>query len=115
MRNELHVYAISPIDIWVGWTPFLQFLLNTDGSKIPYGKNGLFDRLCHALKIASSMGWEGDFSNGPFISAIPADDGENIPDLLFAWKQSNNGTTFIVSPYALPWMSNAKHRVEQTS
>jgi len=53
------------------------------------------DLLAAAQKLALKHGWEGDTIQGPFLSAIPHEDGN--ADLVLAWKQSNNGTTFIAS------------------
>jgi len=123
MKKELHVYSTGPIDIWDGWIPMLHFLSvpipNYDVSEFTHAhlneRSELVHRFCQACQLARSIGWEGDFRQGPYVSAIPAGDSECHSELLIAWKQDNNGTTFIASPFALPWMGNADHRVEQDS
>ena len=113
MIDKLHVYAIAPIDFWNHWTSMLVFLAS------PYRDNGpcsdpceVLNRFQRATQLALRLGWEGDFSNGPFISAIPAVHGEGYSEFLIAWKQNNNGTTFIASPFPLPWLAgNGAHLV----
>ncbi|MBF0371611.1 MAG: hypothetical protein HQL52_19415 [Magnetococcales bacterium] len=107
MKNELHVYEIAPIDFWNHWTSMLAFLAS------PYRDNGPFSDPCEVLnrfqratQLALRLGWEGDFRKGPFISAIPAEHGEGHSEFLIAWKQDNNGITFIASPFPLPWLAD---------
>jgi hypothetical protein len=58
-----------------------------------------------AFKIAKTRaGWEGDFSQGPYYSGVPAEGGNNYCSVLIGWKQPNNGTTFVASEYKLPWL-----------
>lgn len=49
----------------------------------------------------ASLMWEGD-DNGPRFSVIPTGDDEAA--LVIAWKQINNGTTFVVSEHPMPWL-----------
>jgi hypothetical protein len=42
---------------------------------------------------------------GPFFSALP-DGMSSSCDYVVAWKQHNNGTTFLVSPWELPWLAD---------
>jgi hypothetical protein len=46
--------------------------------------------------------WEGDMTVGPRFAALP--NGEYDNALMIAWKQANNGTTYIVSEIELPWL-----------
>jgi hypothetical protein len=86
----------------------------------PYEDNGpcsdpseVVSRFQHATRLATRIGWEGDFRNGPFISAMPAEHGNGYSEFLIAWKQDNNGTTFIASPFPLLWLEDdgAEHIV----
>jgi hypothetical protein len=60
----------------------------------------------HAQRLAKETGyWEGDYRPGfePRVIWLPD------PDLCrfaygFVWKQSNNGTTFVISPQPLEWL-----------
>ena len=55
-----------------------------------------------AFELARAKGWEGDTRQGPFIAGIPT--GDYTTGILIAWKQGNNGITFIASPFKLPWL-----------
>lgn len=102
----LHVYAISPIDFWQGWTPEHQYrlLLKQNAPSAVWGEQRLDDLIREAQRLARQIGWEGDVSQGPFLAPLaPRDSGEEY-DYMIAWKQSNNGDTFIASPYRLSWL-----------
>jgi hypothetical protein len=47
--------------------------------------------------------WEGDIVNGPYWIPLPTEGDEKF---LIAWKQTNNGTSFVASPFSLPWLGN---------
>lgn len=53
-------------------------------------------------EIAGKIGWEGDFRIEPHVFMLPLDELEFVYG--FAWKQDNNGSTFIISPVDLPWL-----------
>lgn len=57
-----------------------------------------------AMALARKSGWEGDFLGEPHVLWLPAGDGGTF-DYAFVWKQENNGTTYVVTPYQLPWLS----------
>ena len=107
MNNQLHVYAIAPIDFWDHWTPMLTFLAGPYEDNNPDSDpNEVVSRFQLATRLATRIGWEGDFRNGPFISAIPAEHGNGYSEFLIAWKQDNNGTTFVASPFPLFWLKD---------
>ena len=54
-----------------------------------------------AKGAASQNGWEGDFREEPRVFWLPDETGF---EYAFAFKQDNNGTTFVVSPVRLPWV-----------
>lgn len=54
-----------------------------------------------AKQAAQSNGWEGDFRHEPRVFWLPSE--VNFV-YAFVFKQDNNGTTFVVSPQALPTM-----------
>jgi hypothetical protein len=56
-----------------------------------------------AYALARLVHWEGDIREGPFVSMLPFP-GNNWSAPIIAWKQDNNGTTFIASPVSLPWV-----------
>jgi hypothetical protein len=102
------VYQIPPIDFWEYWLTEKQFKANITKSIAPV--NSLFSYrrfLNRAKQIAQEkLGWPGDIAAGPFIAALAptcsGDDGR----YMIAWKESNNGTTYIASPIELPWIKN---------
>jgi hypothetical protein len=55
-----------------------------------------------AAKLAArQQGWEGDFRVSPKVLWFPS---ELQFSYGFAFKQDNNGSTFVVSPVALAWL-----------
>lgn len=103
----MYCYASPPIDYWHGWMTYEEFVASVsrendleecarilgDASKLlregrEYAKKNLM--------------WEGD-DLGVRFSVIPTGDCEGA--LVIAWKQSNNGTTFIVCEREIPWLA----------
>lgn len=67
-----------------------------------------FRRDLEAAKgFAKHAGWEGDFVRGPRVFWLPDPDSMTFR-YAFAWKQQNNGSTFVVSPLPLAWLGKAK-------
>jgi hypothetical protein len=108
------VYRIDPIDFWDGWHPLSELPLTVDlenGVWLPLAEVDQF--LARAQALARRIGWEGDIrggpgaGNGPFWAPLPSD----RPGVLFmvAWKQDNNGETFVASPRELPWLYRDPH------
>lgn len=62
------------------------------------------DHWVKAKILAESAGWEGDFSKGPVVLWFP--NGWRF-DYGFAFKHSNNGDTYVVSPVELPYLKTA--------
>ena len=54
-----------------------------------------------ARQLGRRIGWEGDF-RGPISCPLP--NGDCGGEYLIAWKQDNNGATFVASPFALLWL-----------
>lgn len=102
----MNVYACAPIDL--GWDrlPTVE-IAEGDGDHESYAS--LRELLDRAKAAARSAGWEGDFRETPRVIWLP-----NPPDVsfapAFAWKQDNNGTVWIVSPFELPWLGVAVSR-----
>lgn len=95
--------SFIPIDFWVGWMTIDQFIdsFDEDGPFYEYSPSDLaqsFERSITAVfNTARKIGWEGDFRQGPYIA--PVIDGTNgSTRVLMAWKQDNNGTTFVAGP-----------------
>ena len=109
----MYIYAIAPIDFWNGWQSAEEIVSldhNFDWiNEIKFvDPDSYFSFLRKAKHAALMAGWEGDMSDGPYISMLP-DDGDPGPcKFMIAWKQSNNGTTFIASPFELPWLGDSE-------
>jgi len=101
------VYKRYPIDFWPGWLTEAQFkaqltkiYITEDAARIllEYKAN-----LKLARRLAEKLGWEGDERDGPYIAGLPAlDSGGHA--YLIAWKQDNDGTSFVASPFHLAWL-----------
>jgi hypothetical protein len=89
-RDQFYIYVLPPIDF--GW----NMLFVAD-----HGEEPLRALLNRAAALPDGLAWEGDFSWGPGQFAIPTDTEFTAG---YAWKQANNGTTYIASPIKLPWL-----------
>lgn len=98
---QLHVYALPPIDFWGGWSSVEDATTQWGGSRLI--ERWRYERvLAEAFVLASDAGWEGDIREGPFIAGLPHEHAGGKPVFMIAWKQDNNGTTFVASPVQLP-------------
>jgi len=98
----LFVYRLGPIDHWDGWDNVRYHLLRDANDFDCIGPSVVQSRLEIAQLLARFIGWEGDIREGPFLSGIPWETG--IPQFILAWKQNNNGETFVASPVQLTWL-----------
>jgi len=107
-RTPSYVYSASPIDWWQGWIDLSKHELSdfATNDEDDFGINfatEATDFLDHAKRRAADQGWEGDIIQGPFLSAMPDPD-NNCSRFVVAWKQYNNGTTWIASELPLPYL-----------
>ena len=94
-------YELPPVDWWQGCVGFDAYLESlTDRNQ----RREARELLATAEMLAAEEGWEGDVTEGPYIFALPPADGYNTFSVGVAWKQDNNGTTYVVSPQPLPWL-----------
>src|SRR5262245_24164841 len=110
------VYQIDPIDTWGGWKLLKDVLAEIDLSTeqrdevkawtdhYAYNSGALLDALKQAHHLATLLDIEAnDVREGPYLAPLP--ENNCCPTaFLLAWKQDNNGTTYIASPYPLPWL-----------
>jgi len=107
-------YAIIPIDWAWEFLPTVQEIATrfaASDAELIVADATEFETMYHsdfgkhfalAKRLAREEGWEGDFGgNSPRVIFLPD---ENTFVYGFVWKQSNNGTTFVVSPQPLPWL-----------
>jgi hypothetical protein len=103
-----YLYVIDPIDFWSGWQKPEDVF---KGTKIhdPVHNNFDWHVLWKAARSCASLSiWEGDVREGPYVTVLPPKDGCEVSPVAIAWKQDNNGTAFIYSPYELPWLEAEK-------
>lgn len=104
--------CISPIDFRWEYLPTVEEVASkfayADAEAAVHGDADGGDELTSFLaafeaakKLASAGYWEGDYRNPPVVFFLPT---ELEFQYAFAWKQDNNGSTFVVSPVALPWL-----------
>ena len=110
-----HVYEISPIDfrweylstikqvacsIVKGANEYIDQHLDLNVTDLNVTELQKFiDSWETAKRLAVDKGWEGDFREDPRVFWVPS---EGCFDYGFAFKQDNNGTTYVISPIALP-------------
>jgi hypothetical protein len=115
------VYQLAPIDFWYGWTSYEDALVAARRDHLADGET---DKWCpaspaeltatfnRARNLARQLdGGPGESlrnDEGPYLCPLPLDDCGSYSFLL-AWKLENNGTTFIASPFALPWLAECPH------
>lgn len=132
MKTTLYAYQINPVDWWAGALTLQEVMdrIRAEGleSRLPWPGDpdpegheepavarllGLYE----AARVAAyEAGWEGDIRTGPYAWMLPnPDGGGELEPFAFAWKQDNNGATFVVSKVALPHLVNSftdEHVVE---
>lgn len=103
------VYCLNPIDFWHGWMSEAEYrkqIIENYGRDLHQAASEWDEYLDFkekAFELAKRLGWEGDIRGGdtPDIAGLPADG-----KFMLGWKQDNNGTTFIASPFRLPWLES---------
>ncbi len=108
MRDKYYHYETGPIDAFWGCIPIEEFLNSEEEQGI--NCTGIITRLMRECRKFGA--WEGDMNRGVLVFALPCDSGRLEMEIGFIWKQSNNGTTFIISPRELPWIE--EFRVPRT-
>lgn len=111
-------YAISPIDF--GWDnlqtveDFARELGGRDAFLKAKGADMIMeegpqieeflDDWQSAKEAAYSEGWDGDTRQGPVVFWVPT---STTFQYGFAFKQDNNGITFVISRVPMPWLDGA--------
>jgi len=119
-RNDgMFAYARGPIDFWDGWLTEDEYL--TPVKKVySWGPDAQRNDVEYqdlkkaAFKLARKVGWEGDIrpDSGPFVAGLPGDEIGMDGNIMIAWKQDNNGETFIVSPFRLQWLEDGDNWIK---
>lgn len=105
-------YSIIPIDF--GWERLQTVeevaasMAEEKAAEIVHGQPSyseplekFFSDIKQARELAKKAGWEGDYRDRPRVFWLPD---EGSFSYGFAWKQDNNGTTYVISPHPLPWL-----------
>ena len=105
------VYCINPIDFWDGWLTEEEFKTQLEAGAAHDARRATastwaayLDLREKAQKLALKAGWEGDIREGPFVAGLPSETGDD-GQILVAWKQDNDGITFVATPFPLPWLA----------
>jgi hypothetical protein len=100
---KLFVYSVGIIDDWYGRRLFSEIAPRDDEGMVLEGPSTeiLAERFKLAGAAAREMFWEGDVTCGPYWAPIPISDDPGASEFVIGWKQSNNGATFIASPFPL--------------
>lgn len=111
-----YVYSMEPIDF--GWgqlqpvSKHLVYLATQESLAKLEGMQNEEDSVDsflaafnEAKSLAFQAGWEGDFRGQACVFFLPQP-GSGKFEYGFTWKQDNNGVTFVVSPFPLPWLED---------
>jgi len=97
-----YLYVCAPTDWFEGFQSIASWLYESDSEREATEKLCLFAEACHLASKSSY--WEGDINFGPFISGLPDPKSDGHPLIFITFKQSNNGTTFLVSPIKIEYL-----------
>jgi hypothetical protein len=64
--------------------------------------NDILDEFLFAKTLARELGWDGVNYGESRVFLLPQSD---MMAYGFVWKQDHSGTTFVISPYELPWLN----------
>ena len=94
-----YVYSLTPCDYWGAFLPVKEYVAKSDDLGVgdcDYDAAAWLDKM--RMIAAHATYWEGN-PHTECVSALPSVDYE--PIRIYSAKQSNNGTTFVVSPVPL--------------
>ncbi|HET8728566.1 MAG TPA: hypothetical protein VFO41_13735 [Alphaproteobacteria bacterium] len=98
----MHVYRVTPVVHWAGWASLDEALAS---GRWPADEADRVRQWAeNAQRNARTLGWDGTTREGPYLAGLPNAPGELRPCFLVAWKQDSGGTTFVASPFPLPWL-----------
>jgi hypothetical protein len=106
--GAMPAYELPPIDYWAGTIEFdPEYEAKIAAEPEPAGIFGeaharsteLTELHRRAVVVFRELHWEGD--GGWVYGAVP---GDTTTQLWISVKQENNGTTYVLSPVAMPWL-----------
>lgn len=104
--QQMYIYQLAPVDDFFGAVPVEEWLDTLSSNHRGVSLRDAASQLMNAaFRVATAVGseWEGDCHVVHVFGLPPADTYCDL-QLGLIWKQGNNGTTFVVSPYPLPWL-----------
>lgn len=116
--GKLYAYEINPIDF--GWQyltlvsshrerlakEYASEQVSTERQYLLKKLRDFEEFIDEAMNAGETVGWEGDFRVEPHVGFLPID-GNVTPYCV--WKQDNNGDTFVVSPFEMPWLDQISY------
>jgi hypothetical protein len=104
LAEALYLYALSPIDFWDGWLTLSDLRAHAPG---------LLEAVAHRVNVSTpflkELLWEGD---GDWLCSMLPNPETCASEFLLTIKQENNGSTFVISPFVLPWLhGHGEHAV----
>lgn len=105
------VYQMGPVDWWPGWSFLDETVAQHGGDAATQASVRVqLERIRENayVQFRDRTYWEGEpetIEPGPVFAGLPPGDGDADGDVMFAIKQSNNGSVFVWSPYELPWLA----------
>jgi hypothetical protein len=113
----MYVYECGPIDFWNGFMSEAEFRQHVSKTWWQPGFDDVYVQEFWAalLSGARKLGWEGDMREGPYYAPLPPHEMGAGPGLIIAFKQDNNGQTFVGSSYRLPYLEDGKNWLESAA
>lgn len=117
LTASLIVYETGPLDWWAGMIPLNNFAAGEFADphaedtwapqNTPEGFSKYINDLLEEAKslAADVLFYEGDVREGPFLSVLPDPANQRTLPIL-AWKQDNNGMTYIATLMPLPYLDS---------
>lgn len=106
MNETLYCYQQTPLDDCWGAlrtvSATAEFLARADEREGYPSVGDFVGKWGRALGLARRVGWDGTITGADAVFWLPT--GDNYLTCGFVFKQSDDGGTFVVSPYPLPWV-----------
>ena len=111
----MYRYFGEHIDYFDGCVKLWDFLSNNTYEQDVQGmendahwKNKILAKLAVEMAKMRALGWEGDVRGEVFIFTVPSFDDLECK-IGFVWKQDNNGSTCVSSPFELPHLDGSSY------
>lgn len=105
MSNFNYFYQGWTTDHFEPLQTLLQYIKNLARPEGFLGQHEIAWIIELGAAMAKCPWWEGDFNGGVYVFPVGTPNEVVNFEVAVMWKQSNNGTTFCVSPCSIPWLS----------